>query len=224
MKRIVWRFAISGVLISVAMRLQAQQSFTGDKNVLNQRYGMYIAALKQNKLAMQDVQQDLWVLPASSTAGNDRAIRAGITVEPGLPLGKLKDAAGFVISINAEAKYFFTERLAAIMSVGYTHYFGKNHGLTEYNGNGEPQTFTVKTNDLYGIPVQAGFHFGLTDNVFIQGTAGVSFLSNGGGTAFIYSPGIGYQLRQFEARLKYEALSKNGTLSFIGLQLGYFLY
>jgi len=221
MKKVVWHFAISGLLIPVTMVLHAQQSFTGDRNILNKRYGMYAAALKQNTLAMQDAQQ---LPPPASSAENSRAIRPGITVEPGLPLGKLKDAAGFVISINAEAKYFLTERLAAMVSVGFTNYFGKNHTFTEYNGNGDPQTFTVKTEDLHAIPLQAGFHIGLTDNVFIQGTAGVSFLSNGGGTAFIYSPGIGYKLGQFEGQLKYEALSKNGTLSFIGLQLGYYLW
>jgi len=225
MKKVVWHFAISGLLIPVTMVLHAQQSFTSDRNILNKRYGMYAAALKQNTLAMQDEQQlPLPGIPPGSSTENSRAIRPGITVEPGLPLGKLKDAAGFVISINAEAKYFLTERLAAMVSVGFTNYFGKNHTFTEYNGNGDPQTFTVKTEDLHAIPLQAGFHIGLTDNVFIQGTAGVSFLSNGGGTAFIYSPGLGYTFKQFEARLKYEALSKNGTLSFIGLQLGYYLW
>jgi len=225
MKKVVWHFAISGLLIPVTMVLHAQQSFTGDRNILNKRYGMYAAALKQNTLAMQDAQQlPLPGMPPGSSAENSRAIRPGIIIEPGLPLGKLKDAAGFVISINAEAKYFLTERLAAMVSVGFTNYFGKNHTFTEYNGNGDPQTFSVKTENLHAIPLQAGFHIGLTDNVFIQGTAGVSFLSNGGGTAFIYSPGIGYKLRQFEGRLKYEALSKNGTLSFIGLQLGYYLW
>jgi len=225
MKKVVWHFAISGLLIPVTMVLHAQQSFTSDRNILNKRYGMYAAALKQNTLAMQDEQQlPLPGIPPGSSTENSRAIRPGITVEPGLPLGKLKDAAGFVISINAEAKYFLTERLAAMVSVGFTNYFGKNHTFTEYNGNGDPQTFTVKTEDLHAIPLQAGFHIGLTDNVFIQGMAGVSFLSNGGGTAFIYSPGLGYTFKQFEARLKYEALSKTGTLSFIGLQLGYFLF
>jgi hypothetical protein len=48
-------------------------------------------------------------------------------------------------------------------------------------------------------------------------------LQDGGGTAFLYAPGIGYMLDGgFEAGVRYEGWSKSdGTISQIALRLAY---
>jgi len=42
------------------------------------------------------------------------------------------------------------------------------------------------------------------------------------GTAFLYTPGIGVRFSNLEVEAKYEGWSKNGTLSFFGIRVGYF--
>jgi hypothetical protein len=222
MKRVVLCFSMSVILLPMLLPADAQQSSKSEKSISDHRYSIYIAGLKQETVAPVHPGEISQPEPAAKATAHHN-LEAGITIEAGLPLGKLKDESAFVLSVNAEARYFLDEEIAVMFSAGFSKYFGKTRRFTEYNGNGEPQSFSIKTKALHGIPVQAGGSILLTNAIFLQASAGVSFLSDGGGTAFIYSPAIGYRLNQIEARLKYEGLSKNGTLSFAGIQLGYFI-
>jgi hypothetical protein len=56
--------------------------------------------------------------------------------------------------------------------------------------------------------------------------AGVAFLNNGGGTAFAYSPQLGYEFKTktdkaIDASFKYDGYSKNGTLGAVGVRIAY---
>ena len=51
-------------------------------------------------------------------------------------------------------------------------------------------------------------------------------LNNEGGTAFAYSPQIGYEFKtktdkKIDATFKYDAYSKNGTIGALGFRLAY---
>lgn len=146
----------------------------------------------------------------------------GVNLEPALPLGDLKLASNFGFGVNGMVKYTLDDKLSLRGSLGYMTFLGKTLTETEDDGNGNIQTVSFKPAALHAVTLKAGAAYMLTDNIFAQGSIGLAFLNQGGGTAFLYTPGIGYASGHIEVLAKYEAWAKNSqTLSFFGLQFAY---
>jgi hypothetical protein len=143
----------------------------------------------------------------AQSASGDFHFGAGLNV--GLPVGDARDLSSFVLGFKLQGEYNFTESVTGVFSTGYDHYFPKDLG----------GGFKVK----YGvIPVLVGPRFYPSENFFFGAQVGLGILTgDGNGTGFAYSPQVGYNADAFQAILSYNGVSKNGTISNIGLT---FLY
>jgi hypothetical protein len=226
MKKVLLPMGIALSLLTITIAVKAQQPAKNKTQpVTGSNNSKSTGVAKVNTVTATPVSPKKTTTPAvSNTLKRDKenSFSIGANLEPGLPVSDLSKVSSFVLGVNAMAKYSLSEKLAVRASIGYMTYFAKTQKIIEDNSNGNVQVISIKPNAVHAVPLQAGLSYLVTDHIFIIGSAGTSFLSDGGGTAFIYSPGIGYQANRFEAIAKYERLSKTGTISFIGLQLGYF--
>jgi hypothetical protein len=136
-----------------------------------------------------------------------------IGLEAGLPIGDASDAYNFVIGASVKYEYPVAPSLYVTGSVGYNAFLTKS-ALKDLGAKSS-----------YGfIPLKAGLKYYIQDGFFAEGQLGVVFSTeSGGGSAFAYSPGIGYSFDGgFEAGVRYEGWPKDGaTTSQIGLRLAY---
>lgn len=149
-------------------------------------------------------------------------IQAGINLEAALPFGDFSKAYSFGIGGSVMGRYALSGKAHLTASIGYLNFSGKSVSYTYYGEDEQQHTETDKVPATHGIPLRVGANYMLGNIFFIQGEIGESFMK--GGSAFLYAPGIGARFRDdhLEVELKYEGWSKNGTLSFGGLRIGYF--
>ena len=101
------------------------------------------------------------------------------------------------------------------LSAGYSEFIGKT---IDFGGQ------SVKLSNLKAIPVKlAGrYNFNGASGFFGEFGVGAAFIQDGGGTAFVYAPGIGYAAEGgFEIGARYEGWSKNGSIGQIGFRVAY---
>jgi hypothetical protein len=133
----------------------------------------------------------------------------------------------------------FSIGFEAGLPVGSQHNFYKSvfGGSLKYELPIAPSTwFTIsagysslKAKDFFGggsigfIPVKAGIKYYIEQGFFAEGQLGAAFgTKSGTGTSFAYSPGVGYTFDGgFEAGVRYEGWSKNGTFGQAALRLAY---
>lgn len=146
-----------------------------------------------------------------------------IGVDPGVPVGSASDASSFAIGGDLKYSYPVADNLSVSLSAGFTELLGKT--VTETVSDGT-STITVsgKVANLSVIPVKLGAKYCAdgTTGFFGEVQFGAAFVSQGGGTAFAYAPGIGYAFDGgLEAGVRYEGWAKSGTLSQVALRIAY---
>ena len=153
---------------------------------------------------------------ANSIAGK---IKAGINIEAAFPTGDFGKDYSMGFGGSVMGRYALSDKTNLTASLGYLNFSGKS--ITEtFEGDGGPVTQTYKIPSFHGVPLRIGANYLISGPLFIQGEIGASFMK--GGTAFLYTPGIGARFSNLEVEAKYEGWSKNGTLSFFGVRVGYF--
>ena len=169
---------------------------------------------------MKKIILSLLVLGAATFSSyaqtSDEGGKFSIGVDAGLPLGDSKDVSSFIIGGSLKYDHPIAENLFATLSAGYQKFLLKSDIKDAYKALGleEPK--------LSAIPVKAGLKYFFDEGFFGEAQLGAAFLSDGGGTAFAYAPGVGYAFAGgFEAGVRYEAWSKNGTTSQVALRLAY---
>ena len=156
---------------------------------------------------------------AQSASTIAKKIQVGINIEGAFPTGDFGNAYSFGIGASVMGRYALSDKANLTASLGYLNFFGKS--ITEtYEGDDGPETDTYKVPSMHGVPLRLGGNYLISGPLFIQGEIGASFLK--GGTAFLYAPGIGARFNNLEVEAKYEGWSKEGTLSFLGVRVGYF--
>jgi hypothetical protein len=149
------------------------------------------------------------VLVSNAQAPDGFGFGAGLRAA--MPIGDFADSHSFGIGGEVQGEYGFSDNFSAIITSGYTSFFGKE------------QTFlgvTVKNDAVGLIPIIAGVRVYPSSNIFIGAQAGIGILTGGGDseTAFNYQPQVGYSSEHFQIALNYNGLSKdNSTLGHIGL-------
>lgn len=135
-------------------------------------------------------------------------INLSLGAELSLPVGTFGDVYSFGIGASGQANFGIGGTAALTLYAGYISY-----SLKSTYGSGS-QGY---------IPLLGGVQFGLSPKVFGSAQLGVTNFTKGGGTAFTYSPGIGFMLgRNISALLKYTAQSKNGATSgAVGARVAY---
>ena len=139
-----------------------------------------------------------------------------IGLEAGLPIGDIKDAGGKLF-IGGSLKYDHPIAAGTFItgSAGYTSLSFKEVTI--------PGIGTVKPGSVGFVPVKVGVKYFLADSFYGEAQVGAAFgTESGSGTAFAYSPGIGYAFGGgLDLGVRYEAWSKNGTISQVAARLAY---
>lgn len=161
----------------------------------------------------------------TNTANGSRPSGVLLSVGPeaGLPVGKLKNAYDWSLGGSVQAEMpVVNKSLYVLLNAGYNNFFAKDDvpGL----------------NNMKLIPVKAGLKFYPYKNLYVQGAAGVSFLSNKDEVAanksavFVYSPQVGYLIpigknNYLDAGVKFESMSKLSSVgssnNFFGVRVAY---
>lgn len=156
---------------------------------------------------------------AQSASTISKQIQVGINIEGAFPTGDFGKVYSFGIGGSVMGRYALSDKANLTASLGYLNFSGKS--ITEtYEGDDGTQTDTYKVPSMHGIPLRLGANYLISGPLFIQGEIGAAFMK--GATAFLYAPGIGARFSNLEVEAKYEGWSKNGTLSFFGIRVGYF--
>ncbi|MEO8949953.1 MAG: hypothetical protein ABI308_16180 [Mucilaginibacter sp.] len=156
---------------------------------------------------------------AQSAESIANKVQVGVNIEGAFPTGDFSKAYSFGIGGSLMGRYPLSDKAKLTASLGYLNFSGKS--ITEtYESDGGPQTETYKAPSMYGVPLRVGANYLLGTTIFVQGEIGAAFMK--GGTAFLYTPGIGARFSNLEVEAKYEGWSRNGTLSFFGIRAGYF--
>jgi len=135
----------------------------------------------------------------TSTTAQSSVWTFGIGLEAGIPTGNATDIS------NA------SKTVAVMLTSGYYDMIGK----AAPNG----ADFT----SLGMVPVKAGLKIYVSPGFYIDGEAGAGFdTSYENHTKLIFSPGIGYGGKSWDAGLRYENYSgNNNSFGLVGLRLAY---
>jgi hypothetical protein len=148
---------------------------------------------------------------SKSTSGG----KFSIGVDPGIPVGSVSDYSSFAIGGDLKYSLPAATNFDVSLSAGYSVFIGKT-----VNFFGQ----SIKASDLKAIPVKLGgrYNFNGATGFFGEVGIGAAFIQDGGGTAFVYAPGIGYAAAGgFEIGARYEGWSKNGSIGQIGFRVAY---
>lgn len=140
-----------------------------------------------------------------------------IGVEAGLPLGDASDFFSFAIGGSLKYDHPVAENLFITGSAGYTKFMNKGEVKDAYEAIG------ADAPKVGFIPLKVGAKYFFSPGFFGEAQLGAAIgVQDAEGTAFAYSPGVGYVFSQnFEAGVRYEAWSKDGTTSQLGLRVAY---
>lgn len=168
---------------------------------------------------------------AQDKKGSDQPLRFSAGVELGLPISSgFKATSSFGFGASVQGEYAAAEQVGITLNAGFMTFPGKTESETIFG-----QTYETKTNTTF-IPVLAGAKVYFAEKFFGHVQGGMTFITSkttqtAGGqsqsasastSAFTYAPGIGYKAAEnFEVEVKYQAYSKGGTSSFIGLRAAY---
>ncbi|WP_037440606.1 outer membrane beta-barrel protein, partial [Pedobacter antarcticus] len=111
--------------------------------------------------------------------------KLGIGADFAFPTGNTGDVYKLGYGGSLEFQTPIADRLNFTASAGYLTFTGKEYG---FGG------ITIKARDFSAVPVKVGIKYFLAENFYAGGQVGASFgTSDGAGTAFAYTPGIGVE-------------------------------
>ncbi|WP_445454730.1 hypothetical protein [Flavobacterium sp. 25HG05S-40] len=152
---------------------------------------------------------------SSETKNYDQGFRLGFGLSGGVPVNA--EPYEFNIGGDVRLQYDLSTKYSLTFTTGFNNFF--------INGD---------DNDLGYIPVKGGFKaFVLKDQLYLLGEVGAAFAvtNDYDDSSFLFSPGIGYANKYFDASLRYEhytnfpKLNNDGTtgkgLGMIALRLAY---
>ena len=151
----------------------------------------------------------------AQTSKSSSGGKFSIGVDPGIPVGSVSDVSSFVIGGDIKYSLPAATNFDVSLSSGYSVFIGKT---IDFGGQ------SVKLANLKAIPVKLGgrYNFNGATGFFGEFGVGAAFIQDGGGTAFVYAPGIGYAADGgFEIGARYEGWSKNGSIGQIGFRVAY---
>lgn len=149
--------------------------------------------------------------------------RLGIGLEAALPVGDASNISSFLIGGTARLQYGVSDKVALTLTSGYYDFLGKTY--TAYTTTSTTiTTRTVKEN--FGVvPVKAGFKDFLGKNLYFGAEVGAAFQTGGvtklGSAKLDVAPALGFACKDWDISARYENMSGNGTLAFVGLRAAY---
>jgi hypothetical protein len=152
------------------------------------------------------------VISLVSFAQLDNKFKFSLGAEFGVVTGSYSNGYSFGIGGTGQAEFPIQDKLKGTVTGGIVFYNGKSIGGGQ------------KNTGISAIPIRVGGKYYLTSSVYGALQIGVGFLNKGLGTAFAYSPQIGYEFlsknnKPVDIGFKYDAYAKNGTLGSLGIRL-----
>ncbi len=148
-------------------------------------------------------------LKAQMKLSKENPLRYSIGGEASLPVGKFNQAGyNFGVGGSLQAEYKRFSEVGLLFNAGFLTYSQKS-------GNGG-RSFSI-------VPVIAGIKYYFVPGTYAQLAMGAAFRTTyGGGTNFIYSPGVGFNLtKKMDALIKFSGLTGNANFNSLGLRLAY---
>ena len=145
-------------------------------------------------------------------AQSDNGSKFSIGIDAASPNGIASNVYNFGLGVSIKLEIPAATNLYGTIGAGYEAFFTK--GILKQYG----------INSAYGfIPVKAGLKYYFNPSIYGEFQAGVSISTEGsGGTAFAYSPGLGYTLDNgLDISFRYEAWSKQGTFGQVAARIAY---
>ncbi len=140
-------------------------------------------------------------------------LKVSVGAELSFPTGNFSNTHGFGIGATGQVEFPVQENLSATATGGILFYNGKSiTGGTKFTG----QTI---------IPLRVGLKNFFTPGLYGAAQIGLGFFSNfASGTAFAYSPQLGYEFdaksgKSFDISLKYDGYAKSGSLGAFGIRV-----
>jgi|SRR5688572_29678560 hypothetical protein len=141
----------------------------------------------------------------ASFIGANAQFQFGAGVVAGLPIGDFDAVSSFVVGGELQGEYKFSEKASGVATISYNHFLGKDLG------GGIKVSFGA-------VPILVGARVYPSEQFFIGAQVGYGFTTGDlSGSGFAYKPQIGYNAGSFQLAASYNAISDNGTLSWIGL-------
>ncbi|QKJ30892.1 hypothetical protein HQ865_14415 [Mucilaginibacter mali] len=160
-------------------------------------------------------------LNAKAQAIKDGQWRLGIGLEVNKGLGDFGDATSIGIGITPRLQYGLSSDLAFTLTSGYYHFFGKTYTSSILTPFGTT-TATVTGADVNLVPLKAGIKAFFTEGWYFGAEVGAAFsTAKNGKTLLDLSPALGYASGPWEVSGRYEHLSNDGSLGFVGLRVAY---
>jgi hypothetical protein len=151
------------------------------------------------------------VIAASASQAQLKGFSLGAYAEYAKPTGTFEESNknGIGAGINADIRL---GKLGVTGSVGFIHFNGKSV-INENGHTGYPA--------VNAVPIRAGLKYRLVPLLYLKVESGVVNYTNNGGSAIIFSPGVGLRILGLDVQAKYESWIKNGNRSFWGVKAGY---
>lgn len=149
-------------------------------------------------------------------AQNKADLRFSIGPELDFATGTFSNTHSVGIGATVQAEKFIQQNLYGTGTIGIVIFNGKSIGGTNVKFTGQ----TI-------IPLKIGVKYFLAGGLYGAAQIGAGFLSNfAKGTAFAYTPQLGYEFqtktgRAADIAIKYDGYSKNGTIGALGLRVAY---
>lgn len=160
------------------------------------------------------------LLIAVSIAGfaqKDNGFKFSVGAELGFATGSFSTTHSIGLGGSAQLEFPLQDKLQGTAYGGILFYNGKSAGSG------------VKYKGATIVPLRVGIKYFLTEGIYAAFQAGLGFFNNNGGTAFSYSPQLGYEFRTKSGKavdltFKYDGYSKSGgTLGAFNIRLAYIL-
>lgn len=144
----------------------------------------------------------------AQTGGSGQTSYLSIGPELGLPVGQMNDRYNSSFGASVQADLFLSDELFFTVNLGYGNFFLKSK-------------VAPGRKDLQLMPIKIGIKVFPTDNLYLQGSIGASFLLNktdagyNKRSAFVYAPQIGYQFNAGKSDMIDAGINFQGNTKFI---------
>lgn len=132
-------------------------------------------------------------------------VTIGIGIEGALPIGTFNTSSNFGIGGSLKGAFPVGASGDITITAGYINFSAKSGFISSGL-----------------IPMKAGYRFRTSSGFYAEPQAGYGKFTKGGGGGFLYAINAGYLDKSgFDIAARYEGISNKGTLSYIGLRIGY---
>ena len=141
-----------------------------------------------------------------------------IGLEGGIPLASARAYSTFTVGGSLKYNFTINDKVSLTASAGYIYFPYRADATIPFVGYG-----TTNKGEGY-IPLKGGVKYFISDVFYVEGQAGAAIsTATGGGTAFAYSPGVGYRFdTHADIGIRFESwLQNNSTINQVALRLAY---